>query len=316
MPQQAKRPIEILLTVIIPVYRVSNTIDRCVRSVVRQEYDKMEIILVDDGSPDDCPAKCDKWCSNDDRIRVIHKTNGGLSDARNAGIAKASGKYITFIDSDDYIAEDTISELMNILLKHGDCDILEYPIFREFGSDKQNLLRFEDRTYHDMTDYWIGNETYAHSYACNKVFRKKLFDNVRFPVGIAFEDVHTLPMLLTGTRTVMTTTKGLYYYCSNSNSITSKAGGNEWRNLLDAHIKIMDSYMQHPLFYKYYMHVVNIQVYEYELTGDTPRLKRFRVTRTKGLGYRAVLKMTAINIIGIKGLCKLNKVLNKIAKFH
>ena len=95
------------LSVIIPVYRVEATLDRCVESVLRQHVDDMEVILVDDGSPDNCPEMCDKWAVKDRRVHVIHKQNGGLSDARNAGIDVACGEYITFVDSDDWIS-DTI----------------------------------------------------------------------------------------------------------------------------------------------------------------------------------------------------------------
>ncbi|MBO5824632.1 MAG: glycosyltransferase family 2 protein, partial [Prevotella sp.] len=91
------------LSIVIPVFCVEDTISRCVESVVNQDYDNIEVILVDDGSPDKCPAICDSWALRDSRVRVIHKQNGGLSDARNAGLAIASGDYITFVDSDDYL---------------------------------------------------------------------------------------------------------------------------------------------------------------------------------------------------------------------
>ena len=91
------------LSVIIPVYCVEATLDRCVESVLCQQVEDMEVILVDDGSPDCCPQKCDEWAQKDSRIRVIHKENGGLSDARNAALDIATGDYITFVDSDDWI---------------------------------------------------------------------------------------------------------------------------------------------------------------------------------------------------------------------
>ena len=92
-----------ILSVIIPVYRVEATLDRCVESVLKQSIDNMEVILVNDGSPDHCPEMCDKWAQKDCRIKVIHKENGGLSDARNAGLDKTQGDYITFVDSDDWL---------------------------------------------------------------------------------------------------------------------------------------------------------------------------------------------------------------------
>ena len=100
-----------LISVIVPIYNVEPYLDRCVKSIVDQTYDHLEIILVDDGSPDNCPVLCDTWAERDRRIKVIHKTNGGLSDARNAGLAAASGGLICFIDSDDWIEPEFLSAL-------------------------------------------------------------------------------------------------------------------------------------------------------------------------------------------------------------
>lgn len=305
-----------LLTIIIPVYRVRDTIERCLRSIVEQQYDNMEIILVDDGSPDECPQICDEWAARDKRITVIHKSNGGLSDARNAGIDIASGEYLTFVDSDDYIEENTYPMLMKTLENHPEYDILEFPVYRFFGSPHRTLLQFADKVYDDMTEYWVDGCAYDHTYAWNKIFRRSLFYDVRFPVGKVFEDVYTLPLLLKHANVVATTSEGLYYYCSNDNGITATAGKDEWRMLLDAHIRVMDEYRNHPMFYRYYMHVVNIQLYEYELTGDVVRLKWSRIKTLDGLDNKARLKAIAGNWLGIKRLCILSKMLNKVAKFH
>ena len=107
------------ISVIVPVYKVEAYLDKCVRSIMDQTYRNLEIILVDDGSPDDCPAMCDAWAEKDSRIRVIHKENGGLSDARNAGMAVATGEYIGFIDSDDYIAPDMYRLLLERMTADG-----------------------------------------------------------------------------------------------------------------------------------------------------------------------------------------------------
>ena len=141
-----------LLTIIIPVYRVSNTMDRCIESIVSQKYDNMRIILVDDGSPDDCPEKCDRWAAKDNKITVIHKLNGGLSDARNAGLDIAGGDYITFVDSDDYIHPDTYYDVMHLISQHPEYDILEFPVYKFFGTSGQQLLTFSNKEYHDIAD--------------------------------------------------------------------------------------------------------------------------------------------------------------------
>ncbi|MDE5948866.1 MAG: glycosyltransferase [Prevotella sp.] len=302
---------ETRLTIIIPIYRVSNTMDRCVDSIVRQQCDGMEIILVDDGSPDDCPKKCDRWAERDCRIKVIHKENGGLSDARNAGLDIARGRYITFADSDDYIGDDTYAELMDIMDTHQEYDILEYPVCRISKTAQQHIIGFEERTYSAPIDYWMESQAYNHSYAWNKIYRRQMFDNVRYPVGRVFEDVATLPQLLKCAKCIATTPKGMYYYCDNVNGITARARGEEWRMFLDSHLNMIDRCREHPLFHQYYMQVVNIQLYEYELTGDKPRLKRIAIKRFGGLGCIAKLKAIVINILGINALCKINKVIVK-----
>ena len=108
-----------LISIIVPVYKVENYLDRCVQSLVDQTWSNLEIILVDDGSPDNCGAMCDAWAARDNRIKVIHKENGGLSDARNAGMAIASGTYMGFVDSDDYISSDMYQLLYDRMAADG-----------------------------------------------------------------------------------------------------------------------------------------------------------------------------------------------------
>src|SRR5699024_8305216 len=101
------------ISIIVPVYKVENELDRCVQSLMKQTYKNIEIILVDDGSPDQCPKLCEQYAKEDERIRVIHKKNGGLSDARNAGLNLARGEYVLYVDSDDYIEVDSCERLIN-----------------------------------------------------------------------------------------------------------------------------------------------------------------------------------------------------------
>ena len=116
------------LSIIIPVYKTQDTLDRCLQSVLQQSFTDYEIILIDDESPDDCPKLCDEYAQKDEKIQVFHKKNGGLSDARNFGIRQAKGEYITFIDSDDAIAPNTLQYIMDELTAYPQVDILEYPI--------------------------------------------------------------------------------------------------------------------------------------------------------------------------------------------
>ena len=167
------------LSVIIPVYKVEATLDRCVESVLRQHVNDMEVILVDDGSPDNCPEMCDDWAKKDAHIRVIHKKKGGLSDARNAALDIATGDYITF-DSDDWISPGTYEPLLEMM---GDNDLLEYAV--------SGRLQLKDARYENTNEYWLQTQVYTHCFAWNKIFRRHLFDGVRFPKGRIFEDVYT-----------------------------------------------------------------------------------------------------------------------------
>ena len=303
------------LSIIIPVYRVETTLNRCVESVLNQNLDDFEVILVDDGSPDDCPQICDAWAEKDARIQVIHKANGGLSDARNAGVEKAHGDYITFVDSDDYIAPDTYQPLLAILADKADVDIIEYPVFEHYGSKKQHLLAFpSDKEYTDMDDYWYRAQAYKHTYACNKIYRRELFDDVRFPVGIAFEDANTLPLLLKKARKVMTANIGLYYYCYNPSGITATADGEALSKLLQAHLAVINSSTRRDaVFQQYFMHVLNIQMDVFELTGQ-PILLENRKVNISVLKGKQKIKGFVLNLLGIRHLCITNRIFHYIWK--
>lgn len=282
-----------LLSVIIPVYRTEQTLQRCVESVLNQGVDDMEVILVDDGSPDNCPQLCDDWAAKDARIKVIHKTNGGLSDARNAGIDIAKGEYITFVDSDDWVDDNTYATLLNIM---GDNDILEYPI--------ADRLPLQNHVYHDADKYWLHSQAYLHTYAWNKLYKRSLFDDIRYPVGKVFEDVHTLPLLLRAATTIATTDKGCYHYCYNPQGITAKADGDALSMLLDAHLQ---SGM--PIDDEYYLHLANIQSDVFERNHRTVKLP------TRKIDYRHLhgtkkIKAILLNTLGINTLCRISKFIH------
>ena len=290
------------LSIIIPVYCVESTLKRCVESVRRQTVADLEIILVDDGSPDRCPQLCDEWAQTDHRVSVVHKPNGGLSDARNAGLDVARGDIITFVDSDDYIDTDTYRQAMTLLAQDTTCDMVEYPIYWHHGAPEQAVLSFGDATYDDMGRYWLHGQAYRHTYACNKLYRRQLFDGVRFPVGRVFEDVATLPLLLNKARRIRTTTQGLYYYCANAGGITATAQAPELTMLLESHLSVLSRWVDDT----YYMHVLNIQLDVVKMTGKPPRMPARKVSTDPNLySKRQWLKALALNILGLRRLCKL-----------
>ena len=285
------------LSVIIPVYRVETTLDRCVSSVIGQNISDMEVILVDDGSPDRCPELCDEWVQKDDRIRVIHKVNGGLSDARNAALDIAKGDYVTFVDSDDWLADNTYALLLENI---GDSDIMEYSI--------SERLMLTDRTYTDINDYWLTEKAYTHTYACNKIYRRNLFDNIRFPKGRIFEDAYTFPKLLQQTSVIRTSHLGAYHYSWNPSSITATADGTGLAQLLDAHLT-----NGMPVDDCYYLHLVNIQMDVWERTGAPILLPERQVDTSLFKGHNK-LKAVLLNKLGIRLLCRINKLIHYVRK--
>lgn len=292
------------LSIIIPIYNVEDTLQRCLESVLAQVDETMEVVLINDGSTDSSGQIAEEMTAGRGNCRLIHQTNKGLSAARNAGIEVATGDYLTFVDSDDFIAEGTYAALLAVLATHPDYDILEYPALLYYGSrTKQRLLTFSDTTISSIRDYWLGG-AHLHSYACNKLYRGELFADVRFPEGKVFEDVYTYPFLLQRARVVATTSAGLYYYCQNDKGITAQAGGKELNDLLEAHLKHLKQWGE--LTPGYYQALVNIQIDVYEATHAEPILPV--------LPYKGTLKLFILHLIGLKHLCQLTQFIHKIRK--
>lgn len=183
-----------LVSIIIPIYNVEKYIDRCIYSVVNQTYENIEIILVDDGSIDQSSIFCDKWIKSDSRILLIKKNNGGLSDARNAGLEMASGKYICFVDSDDWIEPETI-EIAERRIH--DVDLVVWGYYSDFVDQNERMISSDVHKYNALCkrnlDYKkiIDPEVMGIAgYAWNKLYKKNLIDNLRFEKGISLvEDV-------------------------------------------------------------------------------------------------------------------------------
>ncbi len=300
-----------LLSIIIPVYRVEPMLRRCIDSVLAQDFSDWELWLIDDGSPDGSPQICDEYVAQDERIHVIHQTNAGLGAARNAGLKRATGEYVTFVDSDDYLSPDTYSLLMQEIVKHPKYDLLEYPFYKWYGAEgQQQLVVFEEKEYSSPWDYWFCAEAYKHAYAWNKIYRRTLFDGIGFAEGKIFEDVYTLPLVLERCRCVATTNRGLYYYTYNAQGLTFTADGRALHDLLHAHLPIVSRLANAPQLptssermAAYYAHVLNIQIDVAELTGEKPQLPL--------LSYCSTLKLKLLHLIGLNNLCRLFKIIHK-----
>lgn len=223
------------ISVIVPVYNVAAYLERCVYSVLRQDYPSFELILVDDGSTDGSSTLCDTLSELDNRIRVIHKANGGLSDARNAGISICSGDYVTFIDSDDWVDPQYLSILHSLLVSNN-ADVSVCGIIRESSSPKISaVFSMPSYTVFSSSDYLniffrkSGNRTIH--YACGKLYRRELLDVDQFPIGMLNEDVESMFFVLTHSSIIVETELPLYHYYINPLSITESSFGNNYLNL-------------------------------------------------------------------------------------
>ena len=216
------------VSVVVPVYRVEKYLDKCVSSICAQTFADFELILVDDGSPDNCPALCDAWAQKDSRIRVIHQKNGGLSAARNAGIEAALGQYLLFIDSDDYIKPDMLRQLVCAAQRSGAkmtlCNLryedeLGIPfLYPDFSSVQDAIL--------DRNAFWNGYYSSQSAYyvvAWNKLYRRELFTSLRYPVGKLHEDEYVLQELVDQCDNICCLGYVGYHYVQRSGSITNSA---------------------------------------------------------------------------------------------
>lgn len=212
------------VSIIVPIYNVEKYLERCIDSIINQTYKNLEIILIDDGSTDKCRNICENYKEKDSRIIVDHKENGGLSTARNRGLDISTGKYILFVDSDDYICDTMIEELLKLLLKYNaDIAHCNFKIVDEFGNnmnDKhkdlydENLMNSYETIYSYIVDYRVK------VMAWNKLYRRELFDYIRFKDGYVYEDEIIFPEIISKSELNITTNKKLYFYTYNNNSIT------------------------------------------------------------------------------------------------
>ena len=219
-----------LISVIVPVYNTERYIDRCIDSITRQTYSKLEIIIVDDGSTDTSPAKCDSWAERDNRIRVIHQANAGQGAARNVALNAATGKYIGFVDSDDYIAPGMYEKLYGLIrANEADMSICEFSHVNEDGE----IFATDEKI---MSDEVISGEQAIHRlvekkyswhyiFIWNKLYRAELFSTLRFPEGVIFEDAHVTYRTAYSARKIAVSSEALYFYTRRHDSTMGRADG-------------------------------------------------------------------------------------------
>lgn len=208
------------VSIIVPIYKVEPYLRRCLDSLINQTYTNLEIILIDDGSPDCCPQICDKYAVKDNRIKVIHKKNGGLSDARNTGLDICKGEYISFVDSDDWVSKNYIERLLNLAIKE-DAGIVIGENIRTDGNSRsfKGNTSIKAYTSNEALHHLFSQNHIAFTVSWGKLYKRTLFRTIRFPVGKFHEDEFTTYILFYNTNKIIYTSEVLYYYYQRGNSI-------------------------------------------------------------------------------------------------
>ena len=215
-----------MISIIVPIYNVAQYLSKCVDSVLLQSYKDLEILLVDDGSTDKCPSICDEYTKKDDRITVIHKTNGGLSDARNAGIKIAHGEWIFFLDADDWVEQNAI-ETLYCFARENDCDIVQgnfyyaykdYLLYRfESSMESRNHILNRNEAMKEL----VVNER-VKNFAWGKLYKASIVKNFVFPVGKYFEDSYWQHLIFHQIDKYGIVDDPIYFYRQREDSISGK----------------------------------------------------------------------------------------------
>ena len=212
-----------LISVIVPIYNVEKYVGECVDSIINQSYKNLEIILVDDGSTDNSGKICDCYAEKDCRIKVVHRENGGLSEARNSGLDLAKGEYLTFVDSDDVILGDCIEMLYNLLINKG-ADVSAGALIPFYDGEElptevslSPVKVFDNGI--EAVKSMLFQQKQINNSPCGKLFKASLFKNHRYPKGLLYEDLATIPYVCLNAKKIVATTTPIYFYRQRSTSI-------------------------------------------------------------------------------------------------
>lgn len=209
-----------IISIIVPIYKVEGYIHQCINSILNQTYRNLEVILVDDGSPDSCPTICDEYAKKDNRIKVIHKLNGGLSEARNFGLDIAKGEYIAFVDSDDYIHATMIETILQCMIDN-DCQIgmcARCDIQGDLNTEKYIFPNSMIASKFEIMPLLLADVIGSQSW--DKIYKRSVFDQVRFPIGRLYEDIGTTYLAFDKIERFCYIHRPLYYYRLNNAGIS------------------------------------------------------------------------------------------------
>ncbi|ARV15113.1 glycosyltransferase family 2 protein [Polaribacter sp. SA4-12] len=306
-----------LLSIIVPIYNVEKYLKECLDSILKQPFDDYELILINDGSTDNCSEICDSYAIMDKRIKVIHKPNGGLSEARNFGIDNATGKYLSFIDSDDFISKDFYKNNVDYLQSNEDVDFLvcQYCKFDGINNNVTKNVPLKIDNKKEIFEY-IFSDKYICSAWIN-IYKREVFKSIRFPKGKIFEDGYILPDIIKVIKNIYLSNEGIYYYRVREDSIMKSTRDiKKWQDVLDAYRRMLDYIELNDktslIFLNKYCHysigllnainqhsykpfqecITHFQSYKYSTLSiskiDVPILSKFRLILLKIFGFRLV----------------------------
>ena len=296
------------LSIIIPIYNVADSLRRCVDSVLAQCISDCELLLVDDGSTDESGRIADEYAAKHANIRSFHKANGGLSDARNYGLQHAVGRYVTFVDSDDEVAADTYAPLLDALAKHAEYDIIEFTMLQKPGLPDETLFCPGEHVFDDALD-WLAYKGTEHCWVCNKIFKRELFNNVRFPIGKKFEDMLTHILLIKQHPCIATVNHGRYIYHYNTEGIAAKDKANGLTSLLEAQLTLVRE-LGIDMRRRRWHRLLTAQLYTFRRT-ETILLKPQRIAIWGYATWKDSLKALLVDTIGLRMTCRLFKTLSR-----
>ena len=254
-----------LISIIVPVYQVEKYLEKCINSIIAQTYKNLEIILVDDGSTDSCPAICDRFKEEDSRIKIIHQENGGLSLARNVGLEHATGDFIGFVDSDDWIEPNMYEVLMSALQETG-ADIAVCDRQIETSDPKLisiDITSCERKLYssEEALRMIINKERFIYSYVWNKLYKRTILANIQFLNNTIYEDILWTPQVVGNTKLLVCVDCPYYHYQSRAESLTHN-NQNEVQRLLNK-IEMYKKRLEY--IHKYYPSLEKITVFKLQI---------------------------------------------------
>lgn len=231
------------VSIIVPIYNVEKYLEKSINSIISQSYKNIEVILVDDGSSDKCPQICDDYAKKYNFIKVIHKNNGGLSDARNTGIKSSTGDYITFMDSDDYLSPHFLEIMVNAIVKYsativvsGLNDCYENDIVEEKIENIKNYVCTKEDIYKKMLMQDAGIDVSANA----KLYKRDIFDHIQYPVGKLYEDIQVIDKIIETADVIVITTYVGYNYLQREGSIMYGKMSDDRLILLDKSLELLE----------------------------------------------------------------------------